>query len=593
MPQQRAATSVVPATAPVPERVSAARLAVEFLKREGVTAVFGLPGGPLTPLYDALYHEPAIRTITARHEAGAAFMALGYARMTGRLGACAVTTGPGATNALTGIAAAKADSLPVLALTAQVATATFGRGSVQDSYDRLDVVEMYKSVTKMSAMVANASNLGMTLRQAARLAMTGRRGPVHVNIPSDLMRQQVPCELQWPHEYRPTPRTFDREAVKEAAARLLAARSPAILAGHGVNLAGAQAELAELAELLAIPVATTPKGKGAFAESHPLALRVFGVASSPWAEAVLLSGEVDVLCVIGSSLHESSTQGWEARLKPKEALLQLDVDPSVIGRNYPVDVGLVGDIRVTLRELLFELRRLIRVGEHPRAARDLAALARAKNGAGPVLDPGAAASAALPLKPQRLMAELDAALPDDAAVFIDSGNNTLWSTHYLQARGARVFAHNWGEFGAMGYGVAAPIGAKAAAPERPVVGIVGDGAFAMNGMEVSTAVTHAIPVVWVVLNDSRLNAVYHGQQLQYSGRTIGCDFHRIDAAMVARALGARGVRVERGEDVGPALKKALAGGRPCVLDVWIDAQEVPPIHARIRSLERFFAGMAA
>ncbi len=574
-----------------PEGVTVSRLILEYLKQEGVKTVFGLPGGPLTPIYDALFHEPAIETVTARHEAGAAFMALGYARVSGRLGVCCVTTGPGATNALTGVAAAKADSLPVLALSAQVSTLTFGRGSVQDSYDRLDIVEMFKSVTKMSAMLVHPHNLAMTLRQALRQALTGRRGPVHLNIPTDLMKKTVPCELQWPREYRPLARLFDREAVKEAAQALLAARKPAILAGHGVNLAGAQVELREIAELLSIPVATTPKGKGAFAETHPLALRVFGVASSPWAEGYLLADDVDVLFVVGSSLHESSTQGWEARLRPSRALLQLDIDPSVIGRNYPVAIPMVGEIKTTLRELLFELRRLLKHGEHPLSAERFD-FARWKRGVSPVLDAKAMESDQAPIKPQRLMRELNAALPGDAVIFIDSGNNTLWATHYLDATGRNVFAHNWGEFGAMGYGVAAPIGGKAAAPERAVVGIVGDGAFAMLGMEVSTAVTYNIPVVWIVLNDSRLNAVYHGQKLQYEGRTIGCDFRRMDIAKIAEALGAVGLKVSDPREIGPAVKKALACGKPAVVDVYIDAEEVPPIHARIRSLDRFFAGMA-
>lgn len=581
-------TEVLPRAAVSSSTTTVARLILDTLKQEGVHTVFGIPGGPVTPLFDAIYHDPAIRMIGTRHEAGAAFMALGYARLSGRLGACFLTTGPGTTNAITGIAAAKADSLPVLALSAQVATVAFGKGSLQDStYDRGDVVEMLRPVTKLSAMLSNPRNAGMLLRQGIRAAMTGRRGPVHLNIPTDFMRREVPASLQWPSRYRPASRPFDREAVKEAAEHLLAARRPAILAGNGVNLAGAQPELFELAELLAIPVATTPKGKGAFPEDHPLALRVFGLASSPWSEGYLLSG-VDVLLVLGSSMHEMSTQGWEERLQPTSALLQQDADPSVIGRNYPVSVGLVGDAKTTLRELLFHLRRLLERGEHPRPERDLD-LAAFKARTPRVLEAAKMESAELPLKPQRLMRELDRALPRDAAVFIDSGNNTLWALHYLDATGRRAFIHNWGEFGAMGFGVAAAIGGKIAAPQRPVVAIVGDGSFAMTGMEVSTAATYGIPVVWVVLNDARFNAVHHGQQLQYGGRTIATEFHRMDLAAVARGLGAQGHRITAPEEVGPALAEALASGKPTVLDVWIDGDEVPPIHSRVRALERFFA----
>lgn len=582
----------VPAPADAPDTMSVAEQLLDLLKNEGVRAVFGLPGGPLSPLFDALYHEPSLRCITARHEGGAAFMALGYARVSGRLGACFVTTGPGATNAITGIAAAQADSIPLLAVTAQVATSTFGRGSIQDSYDRLDIVAMLKSVTKMSTMVCNPRNLGMTLRQALRQAMTGRRGPVHVNIPTDLMKKSAPREPLLPHEYRPLSRAFDREAVKQAAEELFAARRPAILAGNGVNLAGARAELLELAELFSIPVATTPKGKGAFPESHPLSLRVFGTASSPWSESVLLEEGTDVLFVIGSSLHESSTQGWESRLKPSRSLLQLDIEPSVIGRNYPVAVPLVGDIKTTLRELLFQVRRLLADGWRLSETGG-ERVARLKRASVPLLDEKATRSDAVPMRPQRLMSELNEALPEDAIIFLDSGNNTLWGTHYLNATGRNMFVHNWGDFGAMGFGVAAPIGGKVAAPDRPVVAIVGDGAFAMNGMEVATAAAYGIPVVWIVLNDARLNAVHHGQTLLYEGRTIGCDYPRMDLAAIAEALGADGVRVIEPRVVGPALRAALASGRPTVLDVWIDAEEVPPIHSRIRSIQKFFAGMAS
>lgn len=591
---------MAPALAPPPRSPAAspaagtcAGLLVELLKREGVDAVFGIPGGPITPVFDALYHDRSVRLVATRHEAGAAFMAAGYARLTGRLGVCLLTTGPGATNALTGVAAAKADSLPVLALSAQVATVAYGKGSLQDStYDRGDTVEMFRPFTKLSAQLPDPRSLGMMFRQAARTAMAGRRGPVHLSLPTDLLKRPAPDDFQRPDQYRPPSRPFDRQAVKEAAAALRAARRPAVLAGHGVNLAGAQPELRELAELLSLPVATTPKGKGAFPEDHPLSLRVFGLASSPWSEEWLLERGTDLLLVVGSSLHEISTQGWERRLRPGGPLVQLDIDPAVVGRNYPVDIALVGDAKATLRELIFQLRRLDASGEFPRPGPG-GGLARLKAMLPRVHRPEAEASEASPLKPQRAMAELDAALPDDAVLFVDSGNNTLWALHHLTARGRRVFVHNWGEFGAMGFAAAGAVGGKLAAPGRPVVALVGDGSFGMNGMEVSTAATYGVPVVWVVLNDARYNAVHHGQTLQYAGRTFGTEFARMDLALVARGLGADGVSVERPGELGPALARALAAGRPAVLDVRVDPDEVPPIHSRVRSLEAFFAGAAA
>lgn len=565
-------------------------LALEYLKAEGVQAVFGIPGGPATPLFDALYHEPGIRTIAPRHEAGAAFMALGYARATGRLGACVLTTGPGATNAVTAVAAAKSDSVPMLVLTAQVSTSAFGKGSLQDSTESgVDTVSLLRPVTKMSAMLSNPAAAGGLLRQALRAAMSGRRGPVHLSLPTDLMRRGVQPETQRPEQYRAFTHLFDREAVKECAERLLAAKRPAILAGHGVSLGQAQPELLELAELLRIPVATTPKGKGAFPETHPLALRVFGMASSPWAERWLLSEDVDLVLVLGSSLHENSTQGWDPRLARGRAFIQQDVDPMMLGRNFPLTLGMVGDVKTTLRELIFQLRRLLARGEHYVRA-DPRPLAAFKAEHAPVLDPAAMESDAAPIKPQRLMAELDRALPADSLVFLDVGNNTLWGTHYLTATGRNAFAHNWGEFAAMGYGVAGAVGAKLGAPGRTVVSIVGDGGFAMAGMEVSTAVTEHVPVVWIVLNDARLNAVHHGQTLQYAGRTIGTEFRRIDVAGVAAALGAWTRRVSEPAQLAAAIEEAAACGRAAVLDVRIDADEMSPLKSRVKTLDRHFAG---
>ncbi|MBI5246261.1 MAG: thiamine pyrophosphate-binding protein [Elusimicrobia bacterium] len=569
--------------------MSVARLILEQLKKEGVRTIFGIPGGPATPLFDAFHGDAGLRLVAPRHEAGAAFMALGDARVTGGIGVCLLTTGPGATNAITAVAAAKADGLPVLVLTAQTATSSFGKGSLQDSTESgVDTVALFRPITKLSSMLANPAAAGTLIRQALRTAMAGRRGPVHLSIPTDLMRRPAAGTALAPAQYRCEPRLFDREAVRRCAQVLLEARRPAILAGHGLNLGCAQPELLELAELLSIPVATTPKGKGAFPEAHPLSLRVFGLASSPLSERYLLSEGVDALLVLGSSLHENSTSGWDPRLGAGH-VMQQDIDASVIGRNYPVSVSLAGDAKTTLRELLFELRRRLDRGEQPQAGSGQA-FARFKAGVPAYLDSAARLSDGEPIKPQRLMRELDAALPADALIFLDVGNNTLWATHYMSATGRNAFIHNWGEFAAMGYGVAAAVGGKLAAPGRPVIAVVGDGGFAMAGMEVSTAVTENVPVVWIVLNDSRLNAVHHGQTLQYAGRTIGTEFHRMDVAGVAAALGAWSRRVDRPGDIAAAVADAFASGRPAVIDARIDAEEVPPIHSRVRALDKLFVG---
>ncbi|MBI4668934.1 MAG: thiamine pyrophosphate-binding protein [Elusimicrobia bacterium] len=576
--------TLISATDKIVPSVRLSKLILEYLKNEGVTHIFGIPGGPIAPFFDALRDEKDIKTIATRHESGAAFMALGYARVSGRMGVCCATTGPGATNLVTALAAAASDSVPVLAITAQTATAAFGKGFLQDStYDGVDIVDMFKPICKFSAMVVNPRNAATNLRQAIRAAMTGRRGVAHLNVPSDFMRAEVPRELWPPQQYRPVSHSFDREAVHSAAQWLLDAKKPAILAGHGVNLAGAVDELLELAELLKIPVATTPRGKGAFPEDHPLSLRIYGIVSSPLAENYLHSSGVDVLFVIGSRLHEISTQGWPSRLMPSKALLHQDIDPEAIGRVYPVTVGLVGDAKATLRELIFNVKRFLNTGEYGVRA-DLQDFLHWKASKPFFYKEQAFHSSALPLKPQRFMRDLDECLPEDAIVFLDTGNSALWATHYVTVTEEKKFIHNWGDFGAMGHGVAACIGGKLAAPERPVIAVVGDGAFGMMGMEVLTAVTYKIPVVWFVLNDGRFNTVHQGQQLLFQGRTMATEFNRMDIVKIAEGLGARAVKVDGPDQIQDILPELLNSNRPAVVDVFIDPDEMPSMESRIRLL---------
>lgn len=550
------------------------------LAREGVEAAFGIPGGSATPLFDAVARQSAIRLVPARHEAGAAFMAGGYARLSGRPGLCLLTTGPGATNALTAVCAARADGVPLVVLTAQAALASAARGPLQDStWDGIDTVAMYAPACKLSAAVQDPRTAGAVLRQALRAAMTGRRGPVHLSVPTDVSAAACPDEPMWPHEYRVASRGVDRSAVRAAAKVLAEARHPAILAGSGTVRSEAEPELLELAELLEAPVATTPKAKGAFPETHPLSLRVFGMAGSPWSEDFLLEGSCDAVFVIGSSLHEVSTLGWDRRLRPAQgSLLHLDIEPATIGRNYPADVGLVGDAKATLRELLVELRPL--VGHGPRVGQ--AELVSWKRSRPAVLHAAKESSDEVPLKPQRVARELDEAIPGDAVIVLDVGSHALWALHHMTAGEGRSFVHNWGQFASMGF-CASAIGAKIARPERPVVAVVGDGGFAMTGMEVSTAVSCGVPVVWIVFNDARLGTVYHGQRLQY-GLASGSEFARFDAAGVAEALGARAFRVSEPGGVARAVEEALSCGGPAVVDVRVDADEPPPILSRVMAL---------
>jgi acetolactate synthase-1/2/3 large subunit len=571
-------------------RATAIGLLVKYLEAEGADCIFGIPGGPLMPLYEAIFDSGKIRPIITRHEEGAAFMADGYARVSGRLGVCCTTTGPGATNALTGIACAKRDSVPVMLLTAQIATAAFGKGAAQESSPLgIDIVDMYKAVTKASIMLVSPEKMADMMRHLLRTCLTGRPGPVHFSLPADMMKRPVTGEV-WPFEqYRSQPELFDRRSVREAVSLLARARRPAILAGYGVHLSGGSAELRKLAERLNTPVATTPKAKGVFPEDHPLSLGVFGLAGSPQADAALLSPETDLLLVVGSSLSEAATHAWDPRLAAGRSLLQIDADPMEIGKNYPVRTGLVGDAKRVLLEIGFELEREVqRMEPAPDFRARLDAVWELKRTHPRCVNLASTNDVSVPLKPQRVVAELRRALPDDAILFVDIGNVMAWAIHYFEVRRPGSFFINMG-FGSMGHGAAAAIGGKLAAPHRPVVALVGDAAFAMNGMEVHTAVENNIPVIWVVQNNGGHGMVHLGETMQFKGKFNTALFRQpVDIVQMAQSLGALAFKAERPGEVEKFVRLALAANMPTVIDARIDRETMPPAAVRLETLERFF-----
>lgn len=558
-----------------------AEILVKYLENEGVKYVFGIPGGHLLTLYDALKRS-SISAILAKHEAGAAYMAAGHTLAGGGLGVCCGTVGPGATNLVSGVAAAYMGSLPMLVLTAQVGTSSIGRGALQEAAGEgrtFSQVQLLSAVTKYSTMVTHASKLPETLRRALRIAMSGRPGPVHLDLPADTQRGQVEDEIIGPEQYRPA--LSVRPAAPEvdrAVELLLGAAKPAMLVGAGARRGGAPALVRRLAELLGCPVATTLPGKGALPEDHPLALGCIGLYGTRAANSYLRSG-LDVLLVCGSSLHEFSTHVWDPALRPSRALIQIDLDPSEIGKNYPVEVGLLGDAEVVLKELVARVEAA-GAGER-RPVEDLALLkTRTEYFAEPAMT-----SEEVPLKPQRVMAELREALPDDALVFTDIGNTVTWVERCLLVRQPDTTMSLSG-LAAMGSGVAASIGGKLAAPDRPTVVVCGDGDFQMHGMEVMTAISHDIPVVWVILQNDMLAMVHDIQTMTYKGRYVASEFTTPDFVKMADAFGALGLRAERPGQVAEAVRTALAGDRPAIVTVPIDPHEMPPAKARMMAMDR-------
>jgi acetolactate synthase-1/2/3 large subunit len=561
---------------------------LRYLKAEGVRVVFGIPGGLLYPFFDAVEEDPELTLAVSKHEEGAAFMADGYARIGRRLSVCAGTSGPGATNLMTGVSCAFADGVPMLVITGQAASHALGKGAAQEtSREDIDIVAMFAPVTKYSAMVGSPSHVSMHLRRALRRALTGRPGPVHLNIPVDFWEK--PLHEDWfdPSTYRPAANTFDRTAVQQAVEALLEARRPVLLAGSGVAIANAQQHLLALADALPARVATTPRAKGVFPEDHELSLGVFGFAGHKAARDTLLGNDVDVIFTVGSSLNETATLNWHPDLARSRRFIQLDVDVDRIGRNYPVDLPLVGDAQTILVELVYHLHRKIRDGSMPQSLWPNAP--PLDRGHTRYLTPELRVSNAVPLTPQRWRYDLERALPDDAIVFSDIGGHMLSNIHHLCIRSRQSFVINMG-FGSMGHGTVAPIGAALAETKRPVIAIIGDACFTMNGMDLITAVEYEVPVVWIVENNNMHGITYHASKnLSPTGKPLRAAQYRrpLEIAAMARAMGLRTDVVDAPGQMQAALREALYSRQPSLIEVRVDPLIPPPLGDRAKSLSGF------
>ncbi|OKY74029.1 MAG: hypothetical protein BM485_15535 [Desulfobulbaceae bacterium DB1] len=569
--------------------MNTADLMIDLLGQMGVKYIFGVPGGAIEDLSTAIFHnKQGVLPIICKHEEGAAFMADGFARVSGRLGVCTATAGPGASNLITGLASSYADCISVLALTGQVAISVFGKGAIQESgSEGVNITNIFRNFTKYSGMLITEKRAQYMLHKATRLAMTGPNGPVHLNLPTDLMKKEIDqqnlCTL------KTDVRLYDEESVKKASKYLVGAKRAAIIAGWGVVLSRAANELLELAQLLQVPVATSPKAKGVFPESHPLALGVLGFAGNPLAKEYITNGEVDVLVGVGTSFSEMMTSGWDEKIRPSKHLIHIDINPEKIGKNYCTSVGLVGDARMNLKELckaVVEERSQQNAHKHFNSIMECLDELKEKS-RDPELDFTTRENL---YHPGKLVLDIQRSFPDNTIYFADIGTSMAWGIRYMNINRPYSFFVSLG-FGSMGYAVAAPVGGKLAVPERPVVAMVGDGSFLMNGFEVATAVNYNIPVIWIVFNNAMLGMVYHGRKLFKTQIPDGLPsrFKRVDYAMVAEGLGARGIRLDAENPITPELARdIIESGRPTVVDVWIDEEVVPPIHSRISTVDKHF-----
>jgi acetolactate synthase-1/2/3 large subunit len=566
--------------------ISGARALFEVCKAEGVRYAFGVPGSAALPLFDDLYHmQGDITTILTKHEQTAGFMADGYARITGVPCLTLATVGPGAMNLAAGLHCAYQDSFPILAVTAQIATKQFGKGGVQEATGwgrTLSHTEAFKPVTKWSVLVERADKLPEVGMRAFKIMLSGRKGPVHIDVPFDVQKGEVQFEASSPAHYRSLSGVAgDPALVSRAADLLIESQSPAILAGGGVLASGASPELLELAEMLVIPVATSAMGKSCFPEDHPLSLGVAGIYAQDVANDLLRKDKVDVLLAIGTIFHEVTTRGWSPEFGGSK-IIQIDVDPEEIGKNYPIEIGIQGDAKLFLRQLLDVIKvRLTKHASYKDAPR-VRAIEQAKKELGFYSAPEMS-SDDVPIKPQRAIKELREFLNRDAIVLADCGNNLAWTLGYFKNYVPRTFIADGGHT-AMGFSAAAAIGVKLGAPDKQVVDVIGDGSFMMSNKEVGTAKRYNIPVIWFVLNDGQLGMIKHTQKYLYDERFIATDSapSNPDYVKFADAFGLYGERVERPADIKGALKRAFDSKLPAILDIMIDPNEIhPKLRARL------------
>ena len=602
-------TDIVPT-----QTVEVADLLVAYLEQMGVEYVFGIPGGAIEPLYNALARSArrgGIRHILARHEAGAAFMADGYARETGKIGVCCATSGPGATNLITGVACAYGNNIPMLVITGQPAMPSFGKNPLQESTcTGIDTLGMFRHCTRYNSLVSHPKQIEAKLISALQRAVRDPRGPSHLTFPVDVFRSPSPHQTP-SYDLRnllAASSLVDDRAIETLREMLSAAKNVVLLIGSGCG--EAISSILQFAALNGSCFVTTPDGKGLVSPRHPLFRGVFGFGGHASAETVLRDKSVDLVLAIGTSMGEWNSGGWCDSLL-NERLVHIDESEEHLALTPMARFHIRGSIMAVFNQLIeqsidkdkincnddFQGRAAYETDEAEWDPHHMLA------------DPDKFESDAIPIKPQRLMRELGLLFPPTTRFLADTGNSASWSIHYLHPSnnrrlgerrlsgvsrkitpGQRKTDGGWlrvmMNFASMGWAIGGAVGTAAANPDVPVVCICGDGSMLMNGQEISVAVAEKLCVIFVVLNDQSLGMVKHGQRLA-GAEVIGCDLPPTDFAALARALGAEGITIRSPDDLsrldiaGMCMRKG-----PTLLDVLIDPGEVPPISVRMRVLAK-------
>ena len=541
-------------------KLSGAEILIESLKKEGVKHIFGYPGGVVLNIFDVLYDEKDLQLILTRHEQGAAHAADGYARATGKPGVLLVTSGPGATNIVTGVANAYMDSIPMVVITGQVPTMLIGN----DAFQEADIVGITRPCTKYNFLVKDVSDLARTIKEAFYIATTGRPGPVLIDLPKDVTVTKA--EFKYPDKvdlrsYKPNLKG-NAWQIKQAAEAIAKAKRPVIIAGGGVISSGAAAELKELAETAKLPVTLTMMGLGGFPGEHKLCLGMLGMHGTYYANMAV--HDSDLLVAIGMRFDDRVTGKVEG-FAPNAKIVHIDIDPTSIRKNVRVDVPIVGDVRTVLKDL----NKVVKEQEHDSSVRkawlDRIGDWRAEH---PLhYDQGDI------IKPQFVVEKIYEVTGGDAIITTEVGQNQMWAAQFFKFKKPRTWLSSGG-LGTMGYGFPAAIGAQLAFPNRNVFDIAGDGSIQMNIQELATCVLNNLPVKVAILNNCYLGMVRQWQELFFNKRySSTCLIGTPDFVKVAEAYGAIGLRAEKPSDVEPVIKEAIRVKRPVFMDFVCDQFE--------------------
>lgn len=543
---------------------------LESLHREKVEVVFGLPGGAVLPLYDALY-SAGVRHLLVRHEQAAGFAADGYARVTGKPGVCLVTSGPGATNVITALTSAMMDSIPVVVLTGQVPASVIGK----DAFQEADTIGISLPCTKQSFAVRSAAELPQIIHRAFKAAVSGRPGPVLVDLPKNVLMENAEANFPSPacEEQPERTREWRDSDIARAAAMILESRSAVLYIGGGVIASEASQEIRELAELAHIPVTTTLMALGAFPSRHPLSLGMLGMHGSYATNQSIC--HCDLLVAIGARFDDRIT-GRVKDFCTQAKKIQIDVDPSEINKNVQVDHSLVGDAKEILRALIAELKRQSRSGNSPAHADRQSWLQRIE--AWREEHPLTYDKYSRAVKPEYVLETLSNCAEERAIISVDVGQHQMWAAQFCSFSHPRTWLSSSG-LGAMGYGFPAAMGAQMAFPNRQVIAIVGDGGFQMTMTDLATVVQYKVPVKIAIINNRSLGMVRQWQEIFFEKRYCDIDLNFApDFVKLAESYGIRASRVEHRTDVVDAVRDFLSDREPRLIDFWVDpAENVYPI----------------